>query len=250
MSFGEAKENANFVTQTLDERVLILRMVDAETKNGLSSGMVSALMAGFDRAKNEDVHCVVLCGSEHVFSSGATKDVLDALIDAKIEPDELGLGLRIVGCPVPVVAACRGWAVGGGFALALSCDFVVLASERRYGFNFMDLGITPGMASTVLAERFFSKAIAQELLFSGELRRGAKFDQSGINHIEPSDDVEARAFELAHRIAEKPRTSITLLKNHFNRERVSKIERALSGEIEMHQVTLQHLDLSNFGEKS
>ena len=245
--FGEPKADEAFVETQLVDGVLTLRMGDAASRNGLSGAMVSALMAGFLRANEEDVLAVVLCGLPEVFCSGATKEILDSLRDSKIAPDELGLGKRVLQCPVPVIAACRGWAVGGGFALALSCDFVVLADERRYGFNFIDLGITPGMGSTVLAERFLAKSIAQELLFSGELRRGRAFAHTGINYVTPADVVEQRAADLAFRIAEKPRTSITLLKQHFAAQRLVRLEQALAGEVEMHRETLKNLDLSNFG---
>jgi polyketide biosynthesis enoyl-CoA hydratase PksI len=130
-----------------------------------------------------------------------------------------------------------GHATGGGFALGLAADIVVMAEESRYGFTFMNLGFTPGMGTTALCEHVLSPAVAHELLYTGELRRGARFAGSGINHVVPRHDVERVAFDVASRIAEKPRQSIAALKRTLSLPRRQAFEQSITHESLMHQIT-------------
>jgi polyketide biosynthesis enoyl-CoA hydratase PksI len=147
--------------------------------------------------------------------------------------------------PVPVVAACRGHAIGGGLALALSCDLVFLAEESRYGANFIDLGITPGMGMTHLLEHFVGPAVAHELLYTGEPRRGRDLAHAGhgFNGVSPALEVEERAIDTALRIADKRVESTRLLKRALTLPRRRAFEESHTLETLMHETTLGGLDL-------
>jgi polyketide biosynthesis enoyl-CoA hydratase PksI len=174
--------------------------------------------------------------------------MLESLGDGRMRPTELGLARRILELDVPVIAACAGAAIGGGLVLATACDLVVLARERRYGFNFMDLGITPGMGVTALAEHVLGSARAHELLYSGEFRLGAQLISSpGVATVAPSFEVEIRALDLALRIAGKPRRNLSMLKRVLTLPRRRSLEEALTLESLMHETSLGSLDLDAMG---
>jgi polyketide biosynthesis enoyl-CoA hydratase PksI len=84
----------------------------------------------------------VLAGLPDVFSSGASRDVLADLISGDRDSSELMLPSRPLGCPIPCVAAMSGYALGGGFALGIAADIVLMARESRYCLNFLNLGFT------------------------------------------------------------------------------------------------------------
>src|ERR1700683_353095 len=165
--------------------VACVRMDDAARKNALSHDMVAALGEAFaGLARDSGVRAVVLAGLPDVFCTGATREVLDDLTAGRLDPGELLLPRLLLDCPVPCLAAMAGYAVGGGFALGVAADIVLLARESRYTFNFMDLGFTPGMGTTRLLEHVLSTAVAHELLFSGEARLGRDFEgRSGVNYV-------------------------------------------------------------------
>ena len=135
----------------------------------------------------------MLTGEGDTFSCGAPRELLLRLAAGEVRPTDILLPRLLLDCPVPVVAAMAGHATGGGFALGLAADIVLIGDDSRYGFTFMNLGFTPGMGTTRLCEHVLSPAVAHELLYTGELRRGSAFAGSGINHVLPRHEVEAAA---------------------------------------------------------
>lgn len=228
--------------------IVRIDMCDPASKNALGPDLVGALLYELDRA----CHCsstavIVLCGLEDLFSSGASLELLDGLREGRVALAELALAENLLHAPVPIIAAARGGAIGGGFTLALAADFLVLANDRRYGFNFMQLGITPGMGTTRLAEHFLGPSIAYELMMTCELRRGRDFVGLQCNAIVASDQVESRALELARKMTMAPRKHSSMLKQVLTLDRRKAFVEALTQEYLMHASTFEALDMREFG---
>jgi len=219
--------------------VATLRMDDGRD-NALGESMVHALTRAFDAVAGQpDARVIVLRGGGEMFSSGAPRALLAALAEGELQPSDVMLPRALLTCPLPIVAALEGHAIGGGFALGLTADILLLAGERRYGFPFMNMGFSPGMGTTCLCEHVLSPAIAHELLYTGELRRGSDFAGiSGINRVLPSRDVAAHAYDIAARIADKPRAALEVVKRTLSLPRRQAFEASLTLESLMHQVTL------------
>jgi polyketide biosynthesis enoyl-CoA hydratase PksI len=220
-------------------------MADAAGQNAMTPPFVHALEAALSEAEAwPELRVVVLRGLPDVFSSGASRELLAAFARGEIAPTEIVLARRVLDLGVPVVAAMEGHAVGGGLALGLCADVVVLARESRYGATFMNMGFTPGMGMTRLFEHVLSPAIAHELLYTGELRRGAAFEgRSGVNAILPRAEVLSHARALAARIADKPRAALELLKRTLALPRRQAFEQTLTIESLMHRVTFASEDV-------
>lgn len=227
------------VTLTMADGIASLTLADPRSANALGEEMVEAIRDAFntiDRAP--DVHAVVLTGQGDTFSAGAPRTLLLRLAAGELRPTDIVLPKLLLDCAVPVIAGMAGHATGGGFALGLAADVIVIGEESRYGFTFMNLGFTPGMGTTKLCEHVLSPAIAHELLYTGELRRGAGFAGSGINHVVRSEQVEPLAFDIAKRIADKPRAAVTTLKRTLSLARRQAFEQSITQESLMHQITL------------
>jgi polyketide biosynthesis enoyl-CoA hydratase PksI len=220
-------------------------MRDREGHNALSPDFTAALLNALETVNADPSATVVLlCGTPDYFCTGATRDLLEALHDGRVLPTELGLARRVLELDLPVIASCAGAAMGGGLVLAAACDLVVLAADRRYGFNFMDLGITPGMGSTALAEQVFGPAIAHELLYGGEFKLGYELARCvGVSAVAPSSVVDLRAAGLAQRIADKPRKNLSMLKRTLTIGRRARLEEALTIESLMHETSLRTMNL-------
>jgi polyketide biosynthesis enoyl-CoA hydratase PksI len=227
------------VRLTIADSIARLTLAEPATANALGEPMVHALQDAFATIdRDPDVRVVVLAGDGDTFSSGAPRELLLRLARGEVRPTDILLPKLLLDCAVPVVAAMAGHATGGGFALGLAADIVLLAEESRYGFTFMNLGFTPGMGTTRLCEHVLSPAVAHELLYTGELRRGSGFAGSGINRVLPRAQVEAAAGDIAARIAEKPRLAITALKRTLSQPRRRAFEGSITDESFMHQITL------------
>jgi len=225
-------------------------MRDATGLNALAPRFTDALLGALERVNADPSATVVLlCGTPEWFCTGATREVLEALHDGRTLPTELGLARRVLELDIPVIAACAGAAMGGGLVLAAACDLVVLAADRRYGFNFMDLGITPGMGATALAEQAFGAAIAHELLYGGEFKVGYELARCvGVSAVAPSSVVELRAAGLAQRIADKPRKNLSMLKRTLTLGRRRRLEEALTIESLMHETSLRTMNLQGLAD--
>ncbi len=222
-----------------DDGVGHVHMADATGKNEMTAAFVEELLAALrEAAAWPDLRVLVLRGHDEVFSSGASVDMLRALVGGSVAPADILLAKAVLDVPVPVVAAMAGHAVGGGFALGLAADMPVIARESRYGATFMNMGFTPGMGMIRLLEHVVSPAIAHELLYTGEARRGAGFEgRSGFSAILPRGEVLAHADALARRVAEKPRRALSLLKRTLTLPRRRAFEETHTLESLMHEVT-------------
>ncbi|MGP4028714.1 enoyl-CoA hydratase-related protein [Actinomadura sp. 3N407] len=193
-------------------------------------------------AEDERLHAVLVEGGARRFSAGAPAGVLLADdSDARIERLMSEAGRLLLDVPVPTIAVMSGHAVGGGLMLGLWCDMAVLAEESLYGANFLDLGFTPGMGSTVLAEEAFGAPLGREVLLTGRLIKGRDIRAAGapIGHgIMPRADVRPAALRLARDIADLPRDAVVLFKRHLAAERGSRLHDALRRESAMHREVL------------
>jgi polyketide biosynthesis enoyl-CoA hydratase PksI len=219
--------------------VLVVSMRDKDGRNAFSEQFVSDLQEilnylGSDRTAK----VVVLAGLPDVFASGAPRELLQRLAQGEAAPTDIMLSKAVLDIPVPTVAAMAGHATGGGLALGLCADIILMSLESRYGASFMNLGFTPGMGMTRLLEHVLSPAMAHELLYTGEFRRGSEFaGTAGVNYILPHDEVYTKALQVAACIAEKPRCALELLRRTLSIRRRQAFEECCTLEALMHTIT-------------
>jgi 4-carboxy-3-alkylbut-2-enoyl-[acp] decarboxylase len=220
------------------DRVAVVTLDDAAGRNALSEPVVHELLAALATVgRDRSVHAIVLAGRSDVFCAGASRDMLRGLVTGGVAPTDILLPRAILDVPVPVIAAMAGHAIGGGFALGLCADLVVIARESRYGASFMNMGFTPGMGMTRLLEHVLSRALAHELLYTGEARRGDAFiGSAGFNYVLPRVEVLPKALDVAARIAEKPRVALETLKRTLVQPRREAFEATRTVESLMHEV--------------
>lgn len=222
-----------------EDGIFELSMRDVKGKNAFSERFVQQLVeSARSLAQDGAVKVVVMTGLPEVFAAGAPRELLVKLARGEVVPTDIVLSKAILDLPVPVISAMEGHATGGGLALGVCADIVVMARESRYGASFMNMGFTPGMGITKLLEHVLSPAMAHELLYTGEFRRGRAFEQrTGVNHVLPRAEVRSKAFDLAASIAEKPRIALETLKRTLSLGRRKAFEETRTIESMMHEIT-------------
>lgn len=222
-----------------DRGIATVVMDDGPGRNAMSEAFVRELSETLRAlAACAEARVAVLLGRPDVFSAGASREMLEAILDGKLTPSDILLPRAVLDVPVPVIAAMEGHAVGGGLALGLCADIILIARESNYGCNFMSLGFTPGMGTTRLLEHVLSPAIAHEMMYTGQVFRGRHFEgRSGFNYILPRAQVRPQALELAARIAEKPRPAVEALKRVLSADKRQAVEAARTAEAMMHAIT-------------
>jgi enoyl-CoA hydratase len=114
--------------------------------NALNHALMTELMDALDAFdKNEAIGAMVITGSEKAFAAGADiKEMADKSAMQMTREDHIAVFGRIRAIRRPVIAAVSGWALGGGFELALSCDMIVASDTAKFGLPEITLGVIPG----------------------------------------------------------------------------------------------------------
>jgi enoyl-CoA hydratase/carnithine racemase len=202
--------------------------IEAEFKDRFAAAVVAL-------AADASARAVLVEGGERYFSAGASlASLLRADAGREVPRYAAELPLLVLDVPVPTIAVMAGHAIGGGFALGLLTDLPLLAEESLYGMNFMALGITPGMGSTVLLEDALGPRLARELLFTGRMLKGRELLAAGAPVL-PKARLREHALGLAREIAAVPREATLRLKAMLSGRRRERLERALAEERRSHE---------------
>jgi enoyl-CoA hydratase len=188
-----------------------------EKLNALNLALVQALGAALDGLElRGDVRAVVLTGAgEKAFVAGA--DVAE--LKARGAREALAginarLFRRVESFPATVIAAIRGFALGGGCELALACDLRVGGPSAVFGQPEADLGILPAAGATWRLPRIVGLGRAKELILLGERIGAEEAHRIGLlNRLVGSDEeVMGEAVRLARRAAQRSPMAVRLAK--------------------------------------
>lgn len=198
-----------------DGPVRVIRIVRDERLNALNLALVDELVAALEAADAElQVRAIVVTGGEKAFAAGADiAEMADATaVDMKLR-DQFRAWDRIRGVHKPVIAAVRGFALGGGCELAMACDLVIAGESAKFGQPEVKLGLMPGAGGTQWLARRLGKARALELLWLGEPITAQEAMALGlVNRVVPDDACVVAAVELGKRLAEMPPVALRCIK--------------------------------------
>jgi len=227
-----------------EDAIFELHLHDPDNQNRLSEAVCVELNEALTRLSHESaLKVLVFTGTSDVFCAGATIEILRKLSTGASRED-LSIPMQLLSFPVPIVAALEGDAVGGGLALAMCCDILVAAENRRYGFNFTTMGFTPGMGTTTLLPALVGGNFAAEMLMTARYYKGRDLKHRGLfNYVLPKDDVRGMAFDLARRIADKTKPVLEMLKDALAGPRRLALQDALSRERLMHNVSFSQPEI-------
>jgi len=181
-----------------------------EKKNSITRAMYSALADAFDAAAQDNaVRVVVLQGDVAIFSAG--NDIGDFLELPPSTPDSpVFRFLRgIATFPKPVIAAVCGPAVGIGTTLLFHCDLVYAGDNAAFSMPFVNLGLCPEAASSLLAPQLLGYHRAAEALLLGEpFMAEAALEVGLVNRVVPPTECNMVAQTQARKLAGKPLSSL------------------------------------------
>ncbi|WP_434664106.1 enoyl-CoA hydratase [Aeromonas sp. NJAU223] len=186
--------------------LLTLTLNRPDKRNALDTGMYQALTAALQQAsQDESVHVVLLQGQATCFTAG--NDLADFMGKTTLEADDPILQFlhAFADFPKPVIAAVAGPAVGIGTTLLLHCDLVYLADNARLQLPFVELGLVPEFASSLLLPRAIGHLKASELLLLAEVMDASEALRLGLaNRVVAADELLGLARETGLRLAAKP----------------------------------------------
>ena len=224
-----------------DGPVLGIAINRPEKKNALTAEMYDALAAAVEGAEADPaVRVVLLHGRGDSFTAG--NDLLDFLQkpwSGQPMPPAVRFIHSVAYAKKPVIAAVQGLAVGVGTTILLHCDLVYAAEDATFMMPFVDLGIVPEAASTILLPAFIGHQRAAELLMLGApLTAQRAYELGLVNAVVAPDSLFATASQAAHKLAGKPWGALLACKRLMKRASQPAVDRALREEVEEIQVRL------------
>ncbi|WDO06524.1 enoyl-CoA hydratase-related protein [Streptomyces murinus] len=188
-----------YVAELVLDRPKAMNAVSTEMARSIAAACTAL---GADR----DARVVVLTSShERAFCVGADLKERNSFSDADLmgqRPVARGAYTGVLELPMPTIAAVHGFALGGGFELALSCDVIVADRTAVVGLPEVSVGVIPGGGGTQLLPRRVGAARAAELVFSARRLEAAEAGEMGlVDHVVEEGRDREEALELAARIA-------------------------------------------------
>lgn len=207
----EARDDGAIVVVTLDR---------PEKRNAISRQMVNELHAFFDDLETRDAARAVILqsSSPKVFAAGADiKELVDRDRDDALLRINARIFRRIEEQPVPVIAAIRGYALGGGCELALACDLRVASERAKFGQPEVGLGILPGAGAVQRLPMLVGLGRAKELILTGRIIDAEEALRIGlVERVVEDPALEEAALDLARQVAKQGALAVRLAKLALN----------------------------------
>lgn len=201
--------------------VAVITLDRPEKLNAISVEMLDGLLDAVESiATSEAIGAAVLAGRGRAFSTGGDITAMHGM-DERQFAETIGRYMRVSAafraCPKPIIGAIHGYALAGGFELALMCDVRFAAVGTRFGLPDTPLGLSPTSGMTYLLPRVVGLGRALHLALSAEEIDADEALRIGLvsRVVEPEQLLEeAEAF--ARRVASYPRTGVAWTKRTFH----------------------------------
>jgi enoyl-CoA hydratase/carnithine racemase len=194
----------------IDAGVMTITFNRLDKKNSITSTMYAAMADAVEQARTDaSVKVVVFQGHETIFSAG--NDIGDFLNQPPSTKESAVFRfLRgIASFEKPVLAAVAGPAVGIGTTMLFHCDLVYAGDNAAFSMPFVNLGLCPEAASSLLAPRMFGYHRAAEALLLGEPFFAEAAQEVGlVNRVVPPTEVNGYVQAQARKLAAKPLSSL------------------------------------------
>jgi enoyl-CoA hydratase/3-hydroxyacyl-CoA dehydrogenase len=217
--------------------IATITMNRPEAMNALNDKVLRELKKAVAQVQDDpSVRVVIITGEGPAFVAGAdirammTKNLIEIRAFTRFGQ---GVMNDIERLEKPVIAAINGFALGGGFELALACDIRLASTEARMGFPEVGLGIFPGFGGTQRLPRLIGKGWACELILTGDQIGAEEAARIGlVNRVVPPQQLMAEAQQLARRIARQGPIAVARAKTAINQALQTDLDAGLAFELE------------------
>jgi enoyl-CoA hydratase len=205
-----------FVRLEVDGGIGVIRL-ERPPMNALNMQVQAEIQAAAAEAsRRDDVRAVIVYGGQKVFAAGADIKEMASLSYAEMagRAQQLSSAISAVAeIPKPTVAAITGYALGGGFELALCCDRRIAGDNAKVGQPEILLGIIPGMGGTQRLARLVGPSRAKDLIYTGRFVAADEALAIGmVDEVVAPDDVYEAARRWAAQFAEGPARALAAAK--------------------------------------
>ena len=204
--------------------------------NAINLELLREFISQLERAKNDqEARVVVLTGEGRSFCAGedlketATGKDLETWVEETERLQEVERVILKLG--KPLIAAIRGYALGGGCEFAMACDIRIASEDAVFGFPETGVGLTVTTAGTKLLTQIVGLGKAKELIFTGEFIEAQEALKIGLaNKIVPNDSLMDETMAMAEKISNRSPLAIRLSRIAIDQGLESSMEQTLEME--------------------
>jgi len=203
--------------------VAFIQLNRPSKKNTLSTALrLELAMVAAEIAEDRKLRAVIITGGEEFFSAGADIGEIQGAATSESTyrhaREFQELFDRIENLPQPVIAAVSGFAMGGGFELALACDFRIASDTARFALSEVRIGAIPGGGGTQRLPRLIGAAKAKEMVLTGDPIGAEDARAAGlVLKVVPKEKLLEEARSFAAKLAALPRLALEAAKRLINR---------------------------------
>jgi enoyl-CoA hydratase len=201
--------------------VALVTLDRPDALNALSYALMGELVETLESLDADTgCRCIVLTGAgTRAFAAGADiKEMAGATPVSLVAANNFARWERIGRIRTPIVAAVRGYALGGGCELAMAADMIVAAEDAVFGQPEIAIGVMPGAGGTQRLTRAIGKARAMEMILTGRRMHAREALAAGlVTTVVPAEATLQAALELAERIAAMPPLAVMAAKEAIQR---------------------------------
>jgi len=175
---------------------------------------------------------VITGAGDRAFAAGADiKEMSDATPSSLAETGEFRQWDELRAIRKPLIAAVRGFALGGGCELAMACDLIIAGQDARFGQPEIRIGVMPGAGGTQRLTRAIGKAKAMDLILTGRAIDANEAERIGlVTRVVPAESTFEQALALAAQIATMPPLAVTAAKRSINEAYETSLTQGLADE--------------------
>ncbi len=202
-----------------------------EALNALDTGMLAELESSIDELeKDESIRVIIITGDKNFCAGADIREMMGLSPEEAGKFAELGHRVfdRIENCAKPVIAAIKGYALGGGCELALACDIRIAGESARLGQPEVKLGLVPGFGGSQRLTRLVGTSRAKELILTGKIIGSSEAEFIGlVNLIVPDKELIHKTEETGSLIEQASPYAVKLAKQLANRSSAATRELAM-----------------------
>lgn len=194
--------------------VALVTLNRPDALNALSARLRNALLSTFSQlATDDESEVVILTGAGRAFTVGLDLKELGREHEAAEPLDRRDLAAVMDALPQPVIGAINGYAITGGFELALLCDFLIAAPEAQFADTHARVGVVPGWGLSQRLPRLIGINRARELSLTGNYLDAETACRWGlVNRVVPREELLEVCLQLAQDILSTDRATRTEMK--------------------------------------
>lgn len=206
----------DFIELIINGEIATICLCNRAKRNALSAEMVNDLNKCVDYINHDcSIKVCILRGESDFFCAGADIGELNKITNVNQRVISLMDNWReFANLKIPVIACVAGYALGGGFELALMCDLIVASENAVFGFPEVNIGLLPGNGGTQRLPALIGVKRAFEMISTGvTIDAKTAYEYGIVNKVAPLSMEGSVAYEMARKLTEKPAASLIAIKS-------------------------------------